>query len=158
VGTHPHVVVSERIGLRGRLKGWLRPQRHELERARQAADAELLRLAPTPPRLAWRGAELTAGARRLELAHELRDVVAAADSRYLPSASPIDRLRIRADRETLLSLADRLTELSLPVAARGVLLLERLLHDCNGPLYEGGSMAALSGALDEVAAALEGAA
>jgi hypothetical protein len=138
-----------------RLGNWLHPGRHELVRARRAADVELLRRTPAPPRLAWRSAELTAGARRLELARELRKVVGAADSRYLPNASPIDRPRIRVDSEALLSLAERLAELSRPVSPRGVLLLERLLHDRDGPLYEGAPTTTLGGAIDEIAGALE---
>ena len=115
----------------------------------------MLRLSPTPPRLAWRSAELTAGARRLELGRELRRIVSAADARYLPGASPVDRPRVRAASDALLSLADRLAELSRPVSPRGMLLLERLLNDADGPLYEGRATTTLAAALEEITANLE---
>jgi hypothetical protein len=155
MGAKSHVASESRGRLRHRLGGWLAPARRELERARRAADAELLRLALPPPRLAWRSAELTAGSRRLELARELRKVVEAADGRYLPSASPIDRVRIHAEGDALCRLADRLAELSRPVAPRGVLLLERILHDVDGPLYQGAASTSLDDALARVAEALE---
>jgi hypothetical protein len=144
-------VATERV----RLGDWLFAQRRELRRARRAADAELLRLSPTPPRLAWRSAELTAGVRRLELGRELRRVVSAADARYLPGASPVDRPRVRAASDALLALADRLAELSRPVSPRGMLLLERLLNDADGPLYEGRATTTIAAALEEIAANLD---
>ena len=140
--------------MRGRLSRWLRPAR-ELKRARRTADAELVRLTLPPPRLAWRTAELTAGAHRIELARELRKLVEAADSRYLPSASPIDRGQVRSDEDALVALAARLGELPRPVAPRGVLLLERILHDNDSPLYQGFARKTLEAALAEAAEALE---
>lgn len=113
------------------------PRRRELERARRSADAELLHVPAVPPRLAWRAAELTAGAHRLELADELHRVVHAADARYLPTAAPIARLEVRAETGTLLALAARLADLGRPVSPQGVLVVERLLDDSSGPLYRG---------------------
>ena len=155
MATDSRVGSPSRPGLRSRLGEWLFSERRELRRARRAADAELLRLSPTPPRLAWRSAELTAGVRRLELGRQLRRIVGAADARYLPGALPIDRPRVRAESEALLSLAGRLTELSRPVSSRGMLLLERLLDDSDGPLYEGPSKTPLGDALADIAESLE---
>lgn len=161
MGPQLHVAESRR----GAVRGWLNrclaslslaPRARELERARKAADAELMRAAAPPPRLAWRSAELTAGARRLKLGDELRRLVDAADGRYMPSsASPIDRGKVRAETETLLTLAARLGDLRRPVSPRSVLMLERLLRDGDGPLYRGEGREALAGSLAEVMQALE---
>ena len=40
--------------------------------------------------------------------------------RYLPSASPLNRVAVRAESQTLVALAGRLAELDRPVAARGI--------------------------------------
>jgi hypothetical protein len=109
--------------------------RRALRTARSAADAELLRREDTPLRLAWRAEELVTPKNRLELAHSLRSLVRDAGVRYLPSASPFNRLVVRAESETLLAVAERLADLRKPVAAHGVVLTERLLVDGSGPLY-----------------------
>ena len=112
----------------------LAPRARELERARKAADEELAHAATPPLRLAWRSGELTAGDRRLRLAEELTRLVDAADGRP-------------EEKEPMLAVAARLGDLTRPVAPRGVLMLERLLRDKDGPL--------LAGALAEVAQSLE---
>jgi hypothetical protein len=109
--------------------------RRALRSARRSADAELAATRLPPPRLAWRAAELTSDANRLALARSLTDVVHASDERLLPTASPLARAAIRDCRPELLALAGRLFDLSLPVTARGVLLVERLLTDGSGPMY-----------------------
>lgn len=119
-----------------------------------------MRAGAPSPRLAWRSAELTGGKRRLALADELRRLVDAADGRYLPGAAPLDRTTVRAETEALLALAARLCDLERPVSPSGVLVLERLLRDNDGPLYgpRGYGAAgpeALAGALAEVRRALE---
>ncbi len=73
---------------------------------------------------------------RLDLAHSLRSLVRDARPSYLPSASPFNRLAVRAESDELAAIAARLTDLERPVAARGVVLLERLLVDGSGPLYD----------------------
>jgi hypothetical protein len=110
--------------------------RRALRAARSAADDELL-IRETPPlRLAWRVEELVAPKSRLDLAHTLRSVVRDAGPRYLPGASPVNRLAVRPAAETLHMIADRLADLDRPVAGRGILMLERLLIDGSGPLYD----------------------
>ena len=89
-----------------------------------------------PLRLAWRVEELVTPKNRLDLAHTLRSLVREADARYLPSASPVNRVAVRAEAETLLAVAARLADLERPVAARGVLLVDRLLVDGFSPLYD----------------------
>lgn len=160
MGPEPHVVASKRVAFRGWLSRRLgslslAPQRRELERARQSADAELVHVPTPPPRLAWRSAELTAGAHRLELADELHRLLNAADPRYLPNSSPIARVKVRAETGTLFALAARLSDLGRPVSPRGVLMLERLLGDSGGPLYGGERGNELAVALEEVTQALE---
>jgi len=145
------------LGLGGRLKDWVASfgrERRELNRGRRTADAELREAESVPARLAWRSAELTAGAQRLELAHELRALVRSASPQYLPNAAPVDRGAVRTEADALLGLADRVSDLSRPIAPRGVLLLKELLVDAGGPLYLG-SLDCLEAALVTVAAALE---
>jgi hypothetical protein len=84
------------------------------------------------------------------------DVVHSADERLLPSASPLDRCAIRASRVDLLMLAARLCDLSRAVTPRGVLLVERLLHDGSGPLYSRGAPDELGAALRRALGALDG--
>jgi hypothetical protein len=87
-------------------------------------------------RLAWRVEELVAPKNRLDLAHSLRSLVHEAGPRYLASASPVNRLAVRAESDALLALAGRLSDLKRPVAPRGVVLVERLLVEPSGPLYD----------------------
>jgi hypothetical protein len=103
---------------------------------RAAADTELARRDRPPLRLAWRVEELVATKNRLDLAHSLRSLVRDARPRYMPSASPFNRIAVRSESETFLSVANRLADLERPVAARGVVLLDRLLIDGSGPLYD----------------------
>jgi hypothetical protein len=111
-------------------------ERRALQVARWAADAELARRDNPPLRLAWRVEELVATKSRLDLAHSLRSLVRDSDPRYLPSASPFNRVAVRAESETFLALAGRLADLTRPVAARGVVLVQRLLVEPSGPLYD----------------------
>lgn len=151
-GARPAVVP---LALLTRVRARLRTNR-EFRVARRRADSELLHSRLPSPRLAWRVAELTADANRLELARALRQRVREADVRYLPSASPLNRVAVRANSAALLTLAARLEDLSRPVSARGVLLAERLLTDARGSLYGWGSEAGVGSVLDAVRAALEG--
>lgn len=73
---------------------------------------------------------------RLDLAHSLRSLVRDARPSYVPSASPFNRIAVRAESDRLVEVAERLSDLERPVAARGVVLLERLLTDGSGPLYD----------------------
>lgn len=109
--------------------------RRELEAARRVADRELLHTSLPSLRLAWREAELTAPKNRVSLGRSVRSLVRAADPRYLPNALPVNRGAVRAESPRLLAVAARLLDLERPVAARGVLLTERLLVDGSGPLY-----------------------
>ena len=126
-----------------------------LRAARRAADAELALRHSPPLRLAWRVDELVSTQNRLDLAHLLRSLVRDADARYLPSASPVNRRAVQAAAETIQAAAARLTDLERPVMARGVVLLERLLLDPSGPLYDRALHSELRPSLDRALEALE---
>jgi hypothetical protein len=130
-------------------------ERHALRAARWAADAELARRSDTPLRLVWRAEELTTTKNRLDLAHSLRSLVRDASLRYLPTASPVNRVAVRAESDAFLALAGRVADLERPVAPRGVVLLERLLVEPSGPLYDRELIDDLPRYLDTARAALE---
>jgi hypothetical protein len=122
---------------------------------RAAADADLARRNRPPLRLSWRVEELVATKNRLDLAHSLRSLVRDARPSYLPSASPFNRLVVRAESDQLLAVAARLADLERPIAARGVVLLDRLLTDGSGPLYDRGRAEEFGPTLDLILDTLE---
>jgi hypothetical protein len=136
------------------VRGW--EARRTLRAARRRADAELLSTRLPSPRLAWRTEELVGDDSRVELGRSLTHVVHSADERLLPSASPLNRASIRARRGHLLELAARLYDLSRPVAPRGVLLVDRLLYDGSGPLYDRSAPNRLQAEVLQALAALDG--
>lgn len=130
--------------------------RRELRAARRSADEQLLASRLPSPRLAWRVAELVAEEHRIEIGRSLTDVIHASDERLLPSASPLDRAAVRECRPQLLGLASRLFDLERPVAPRGVLLVEQLLREGDGPLYGRGSPRRLRLQVARIESALDG--
>jgi hypothetical protein len=85
--------------------------------------------------LALRSRQLTDRRTRDELARSLREIVDRVEAPpRLMSADVIDRAAVRAGREPLLGLAERL-ETSGPVNPRGVALAKMLLTDGLSPLY-----------------------
>ena len=129
--------------------------RRALRAVRAAADTDLARRDRPPLRLAWRVEELVGTKNRLDLAHSVRSLVRDARPSYLPSASPFNRLVVRAESDALLAVAARLADLERPVAARGVVLLERLLTDGSGPLYDRDRVDEFGSTLDTILGALE---
>ena len=129
--------------------------RRELRTRRAAADVDLAHRDRPPLRLSWRVEELVSTKNRLDLAHSLRSLVRDARPTYLPSASPFNRLAVRAESDELLALAGRLADLERPVAARGVVLLDRLLTDGSGPLYDRERQDELAPTLDAIGDGLE---
>ena len=136
------------------VRGW--EARRALRAARRRADHEILTTKLPPPRLAWRIEELLDETNRVDLGCSLTSVVHASDERLLPSASPIDRVAVRACRADLLALAAEVFDLSHEVTPRGVLRVERLLVDSAGPLYGHGDPDRLRAELARVKAALDG--
>jgi hypothetical protein len=130
--------------------------RRELAAARRTADAELASSRLPSPRFAWRTNELCAPEHRRVLSESLVDVVHSAESRYLPSASPLNRPAARAESPLLLRLAASLAEESRAVTPRGVLLVERLLSNGASPLYDRTKADGLHDALTEALEVLEG--
>lgn len=136
------------------VRGW--EARRALRAARRSADEEIRATRLPPPRLAWRTKELRCDGNRVQLGSSLTDVVHTVDQRLLPSASPLDRGAVRECRAQLLELASRLFDLDRPVTARGVLLVEALLVDGTGPLYNGRGAVVLRRALDQARKELDG--
>lgn len=130
-------------------------RRIRLRQARRKADLELIEFRSVPPRLAWRAEELTGQKRRKMLARSIRRLVASAETKYLPGASVVNRVAIRAERLRLLGLAARLEALDRPVTARGVLLVEDLLTCVDGPIYVREDRDALPLTVDAAYAVLE---
>ena len=130
--------------------------RRELVASRRAADAELLGTALPSPRLAWRTNELCSSEHRRALAESLVQVVKASETRYLPSASPINRVAAREQMASLLQVAAVLADTQRAVPPRGVLLVERLLTGPKSPLYLHREANTLRVALTEALQALEG--
>ena len=129
--------------------------RRRLRAARRAADEELLQSAWASPFLAWRVNEVVARKNRIDLARSVRGVVHDADPRYLPGASPLNRVAARAESQELLAIAERLEQVDADVAPRGVLLVERLLVDGYSPLYARERTDELHAYLERARAALE---
>jgi hypothetical protein len=129
--------------------------RRALRAARRTADTELALRRHPPLRLAWRVEELVSTKNRLDLAHALRSVVRDSSPRYLPAASPINRVAVRAESEAILDVAARLADTERAVAARGVVLADRLVTDGSGPLYDRERVDELPAYLDSTRNALE---
>ena len=129
--------------------------RRELTAARRVADAELIATALPSPRLAWRTNELTSSEHRRALAESIVHLVHASEARYLPGASPVDRVAAREQHALLLRVAAVLEDLQRRVPPRGVLLVERLLSGSRSPLYLQRQPRDLRAALTEALKALE---
>jgi hypothetical protein len=128
----------------------------ELAAARRAADAELLATALPSPRFAWRTNELCSVEHRRALAESVVQVVKTSETRYLPSASPLNRVAAREQLALLLQVAAALADTDRHVPPRGVLLVERLLTGSKSPLYQRSPTNGLRAALTDALKALEG--
>jgi hypothetical protein len=131
-------------------------QHWALLQLRSNLDRLLLRIEPTPlsPVLVWRAGELCAPGRREHLAAAVRRVERSADSSHLPGAAPLNRRAVRANRDEMDALVDRLAATE-PVSARGMILAKRLLDDPSGPLYDRDCSADLGAHLRAVLKALD---
>jgi hypothetical protein len=105
---------------------------------------------------ALRTRQLSAPRSRQRLAGCLRGIVAYADRDGHPlfSAVVVDRAAVRADREAILGLAERL-DAEDPVNPRGIVLARRLLTDgIDSPLYNRRCGRTVAAAVWEVSDAL----
>lgn len=109
--------------------------------------------------LALRVQQLTAPSMRRRIAGELRGVVDYVDNREsgaVISSVVIEPAAVRAGRESLLGLAERIEAIDSPVRARGVVFARALLTDGTSPLYNPYSEQTVSEAVFEVQDALGG--
>jgi hypothetical protein len=120
-------------------------QSQELRRLRRAADRIILRSParlPSSALVAWRARELTGTRHRHALAAETRRLSRELDATSLPGAVPLNRAVVRPFQPELEALA-LLLDGDQPVGPRGVLLVENLLSDPSGPLYDRGAASRL---------------
>ena len=105
---------------------------------------------------ALRARQLSEPRSRQRLACYLRGIVAYSDREGRPpfSAVVVDRAAVRADREAILGLAERL-EAQDPVNPRGIVLARRLLTDgIDSPLYSRRCARTVAAAIWEISDAL----
>jgi hypothetical protein len=110
------------------------------------------------PALALRAQQLTQTRTVRQSAHQLRGVVDYVDrfgSRPVVTAVVINRAAVRADREAVLGLAERL-ENAGPVTPRGMVLVQRLLTKGRSPLYDPSATHRVEQAIWEIVDALDG--
>ena len=131
--------------------------RHELAAVRRTAD-RLIVQSPlsrdASDLVRWRSNELTTRAKREQLRKDIERLLRSLDPARLPSASPLRRPAARGATDLFVALAGRLGD-EQPVAARGILLAQSLLHDESSPLFADEAGAQLAPALRRVTGALE---
>ena len=109
-----------------------------LGRRRRTADEWLLWGAtarPSSALLSWRAAELTSPRLRSTLAHSLARIQREARGETLPGAVPLNTGALRRHVHLVGDLEQRLEDRTLPVSARGMVLVDRLLTEPGSPLY-----------------------
>jgi hypothetical protein len=130
----------------------------ERARQRRVVDAWLLWATPPNPQPALvsrRAGELCSQRRRATLARTLRGIEREVLGRVVPGPVPLNRRAIRAHLDLVQALEQRLADPARPVAARGMLVVDRLLTEPGSPLYSRDEEAVLAQALSEALAALE---
>ena len=110
-------------------------------------------------RYAWRVAELTSARERTILAASMHGVVAELDAPRRSPAVPLARGALRSHRDLVAAIADRLGRMDRPVAAGGVVAVNRLLTQPDSCLYTpvayGGRIPRAEAELSEVLDRLE---
>ncbi len=110
----------------------------ELGRRRRAADEWLLWGAtarPSSALLSWRAAELTSPRLRSTLAHSLGSIQREVRGGTPPGPVPLNTRALRRHLSLVGALQERLEDRALPVSARGMVLVDRLLTEPGSPLY-----------------------
>jgi len=131
--------------------------RHELAAVRRTADRLIVHnplSRDASDLVRWRCKELTTYAKRERLRRDIERLLRALDPARLPSASPLKRPAARGSKDLFEALATRLGD-EQPVAARGILLAQSLLHDATSPLFADDADTLLAPALRRVTGALE---
>jgi len=80
--------------------------------------------------------DLSSTRQRRSLARALRRVIHSLDPRLLPGASPLNRPGLWLYEPELRTLAARVGDLDRPASRRGLELVDNLLSDAGGPLYD----------------------
>jgi hypothetical protein len=130
---------------------------HELVAVRRTADRLIVHnplSRDASDLVCWRARELTTYAKRERLRRDIERLLRSLDPARLPSASPLKRPAARGARDLFEALATRLGD-EQPVAARGMLLAQSLLHDATSPLFADDADTLLAPALRRVTGALE---
>jgi hypothetical protein len=130
---------------------------HELAAVRRTADRLIVHnplSRDASDLVRWRCKELTTDAKRERLRHDIERLLRSLDPARLPSASPLKRPAARGCTDLFVALATRLRD-EQPVAARGMLLAQSLLHDATSPLFADDADTLLAPALRRVTGALE---
>ena len=131
--------------------------RHELAAVRRTADRLIVHnpvSRDASDLVRWRCRELTTYAKRERLRRDIERLLRSLDPARLPSASPLKRPAARGSKDLFEALAKRLGD-ERPVAARGILLAQSLLHDATSPLFSDDADTLLAPALRRVTGALE---
>jgi hypothetical protein len=122
------------VGLYLLAQGWLTRARR-----RRAADAWIAHgYESRAASYAWRIDELTSAAYRRCLARAVGRVLVELGDRPLAPLSPLNRKVLLPHRELIGRLAARLSDVDRPVAAAGVLAVDRLLSSPGSALYDEG--------------------
>jgi hypothetical protein len=130
---------------------------HELAAVRRTADRLIVHnpiSRDASDLVRWRCRELTTDAKRERLRRDIERLLRSLDPAKLPSASPLKRPAARSCTDLFTALAVRLGD-EQPVAARGMLLAQSLLHDATSPLFADDADTLLAPALRRVTGALE---
>jgi hypothetical protein len=131
--------------------------RHELTAVRRTADRLIVHTPHSREAselVRWRCDELTTRPKRESLRRDIVRLLHSLDPARLPSASPLKRPAARGCKDLFVALATRLGD-EQPVAARGILLAQSLLHDATSPLFADDADTLLAPAVRRVTGALE---
>ncbi len=124
-------------------------------RQRATADRLLLDRRELPVELAWRERELVSSRERRRVARSLRGLVRSLQRQVVMTAQVVNRPAARPQVSKFLALAERLERDEAPVAARGMLVLRRLLTNACSPLFDRTRADELPEQLDRALSALE---
>jgi hypothetical protein len=94
--------------------------------------------------------------RRRSLERSLRRVLRSLDPKRLPGASPLNRRGLWLYEPELRTLANRVGDLDRPASSYGLQLLQNLLTDAGGPLYDRARIDEVPETVRQILVALDG--